>query len=585
MEVSIKEDALTKKAKSVISVVALLQGIGMYLLHNALDSGTWPKQDLVATMMIAMFLISVPTSIVITFRENYPTKPYWSWVIAMGGLFLWIAYYSASAASDGDNLFREGFYFIPLCVLLGFISLLFFKAWMFDNRWPPSYESQFGFSWHIFLSFVLAWLFTFIFWLVLQLWGALFRIVDISFFRELFKEEWFLYPVLSLAFAYAVIIFRTKINAVGAVQRILRALISILLPLLLSIATMFVAVLPFTGVSLIWEKGYGSGTIVGFVGLTLFFFNAVYQSGKQVPYNDVLNYGVKHAVLVLNALLALAAYGVWLRVTQYGLTIERILAIILLVLMAGYVLSYSVIILLKRRNWAEYFGKANTSMALLASLIIVLLFTPMLDAARLSVDSQLRRLEAGKVAIQDLDFPYLARSGDYGLSKLELLKQRSDVTQDKKLAERIQDVIDKKGRGYYRNSESFTDERLADLIEIFPKDRSVDQAFWQMLRDRPYLLGRCKAKSCLALALDLNSDGVEEYILFEDSGREQINHYIHRKDHDGHFQRIYVNSRFSMSFQSVRDALNADNFQLVEPTWMDLRIGDKTLNTSSASGQ
>jgi len=355
--------------------------------------------------------------------------------------------------------------------------------------------------------------------------------------------------------------------------------------LLLSIATMFVAVLPFTGVSLIWEKGYGSGTIVGFVSLSLFFFNAVYQSGKQVPYNDFVNNCVKYAVLVLNALLALAAYGVWLRVTQYGLTIERVLAIILLVLMTGYVVSYSMIIVLKREIWADYFGKANTGMALLASLIIVSLFTPVLDAARLSVDSQLRRLDAGKVAIRDVDFPYLARSGDYGLAKLEMLKQRSDVQQDTKLVERIQEAIDKKGRGYYNNSESLSDERLADIIEIFPKEKSVDHAFWQMLRDQPYLLGRCKAKSCLALALDLNSDGIDEYILFEDSGQEQVHHYIHRKDHDGDFQRIYINSQFSMSFQNVRGALNADNFQLVEPTLMDLRIGEKTLNTSSASGQ
>jgi len=420
MEVSIREKNLSKRASIIIGLIALFQGIGLFALHKALDNELWPHGDWVATMMLGMLFICVPTLITLTYRDNYPAKRYWSWLTAMAITFLWIAWYSAST-SIPEHISRGNFYFIPLCFLFAFIALFFFKAWMRDHRWPPSYESQFGFSWHNFLSFVLAWLFTFIFWLILLLWGALFNIVDISFFKELFKQKWFLYPVLSLAFAYAVIIFRTKINAVGAVQRILRGLISLLLPLLLMIALMFVAVLPFTGVNLIWEKGYGSDTILGFVGLTLFFFNAVYQDGKQAPYSELINLTVKSGIVVLNALVALAAYGVWLRVAQYGLTVERILAIILVALMFGYIIAYSLIILLKRKTWSEYFGKANTFMALLTALVILLIFTPVLDMPHISVDSQLKRLEAGQVMIEDFDFHYLARSGRYGLANLEKL--------------------------------------------------------------------------------------------------------------------------------------------------------------------
>lgn len=454
------------------------------------------------------------------------------------------------------------------------MALFFLKSIMREGRWLPSYESLFGFSWHIFLSFSLAWLFTLIFWLILALWGVLFEIVNISFFKDLFDEEWFYFPVLSMAFAYAVIIFRTKINAIGAVQRILRALISLLLPLLLAIAVMFVVVLPFTGVELIWDKGYGSDTIIGFVALSLFFFNAVYQDAREPAYGPLLNKIVQYAIIVLIGLLAISAYGISLRIDQYGLTQERILAVILLVIMFCFIVTYTFITLFKSSEWSELFGKTNTVMALLICLIIVLMFTPILNLSSMSVNSQLDRLEQGKVSIDKFDYSFLARNGKAGLQALDELKARDDISAKPALLTRIDKAIESKG---YRHSavNIFTNDEVRSIIKSFPKGVEVDDDFWLYLEQKYYNIRECQTYSCALLSVDLNGDTVNEYVLF--IGNDTlIRHQFFVEGKDGFYDAPYSYYRSSADFTLILEALESGTFSLVRPQWQDLSIGNSS---------
>ncbi len=585
MELSISESSLSRRARLTIGLIAFIQGLGLFYLHHALDNHLWPDGSAIATTMFGMFLIVVPGMIVMTYRDDYEPKRYWPWIVVAAIIFLWLAYHNA-ASSDSTRFYGERFYFLPACALLAFISLFFLKAWMRDGHWPPKYETQFGFSWHNFLAFALAWLFTLIFWLVLQLWGALFKVVDIDLFQDIFREEWFFYPVLSLAFAYAVVIFRTKINAVGAVQRILRSLISVLLPLLLIIAVMFVSVLPFTGVDLIWQKGYGSDTLLGFVGLSLFFFNAVYQDAKTEPYSYGVSSFLKYSLLVLNVLVLLAAYGVWLRVAQYGLTIERILAIVIVFVIFCYSALYSLTILSRPMYWEIYFGKVNTSMALLVSLIIVLLFTPVLDMARLSVDSQLARLERNEVSLETFDFAYLARSGTYGLRKLEELKQRPDIAKNEKLLKKVESAIENKYRRYYRPDTIVDPKVLAAKVEVFPSGAVVPQDFWNFASKQSRDAESCLKNRCFLLAVDLNKDGVDEYLLFRGAGNQWVySSHVYKKGGEHGYISQYISDSLNIKVDDLVVLLTENKVELKEPNYMNLKIGDKLLNTSSARDQ
>lgn len=584
MEVSINEQALDRRSTLIIGLVALLQGVGLYWLNGALDNHLWPSDDWTLQIIIGTFLLIIPCSIALSYRSDYPPKQYWSWLAALSILFIWIPWYGSHQLSS-QNLSNDYFFFVPLAFLFAFIALFFLKAFMREGHWLPSYGALFGFSWHLFLSFILGWIFTFIFWLILLLWGSLFEIVNINFFKKLFKEEWFLYPVLSLAFAYAIVMFRTKINAVGAVQRILRALISILLPLLLVIAVMFVAVLPFTGITLIWDKGYGSGTILGLVSLSLFFFNAVYQDAAEAPYGPVLNNMVKHAVIILIALLALSAYGVSLRIAQYGLTIERILAVILTAVMFCYLLLYALIIIYKSSTWSLHFGNANTVMALVICLIIILMFTPILNTSKMSVNSQLARLDEGKVSVDDFDFQFLARNGYYGRQALHVLQARDDITSSKLLSKRVEIAItDSYRRRRTRNS---VEEKLEvvdyqSLVAQYPQNVEFD--VWSHLVNNSYLASDCLNDDCLLLQIDLNTDGVFEYILFHDRFRRGKHQTIAKfiiKAEDGTYERRYDSKNLTMNFNDLKSAIESGSFSLVQPQWRDIKIGNEVLHSSS----
>lgn len=584
MEVSISEQELDRRSKMLIGVVALLQGLGLYWLHYSLDNGLWPSTNWTLQLVFGTFLLIIPCCISLSYRSDYPQKRYWSWLGVLAIVFIWIPWYGSYQLSS-RNLFNDYFFFVPLSFLLAYISLFFLKSFMREGRWLPSYGALFGFSWHLFLSFFLAWIFTFIFWLILLLWGSLFEVVNIDFFKHLFKEEWFLYPVLSIAFAYAIVMFRTKINAVGALQRILRALISVLLPLLLAIAVMFVAVLPFTGVAIIWDKGYGSDTIIGLVSLTLFFFNAVYQDAKESPYSTLLNKVVQYAVVVLIVLLALSAYGISLRIAQYGLTVERILVVIIVSIMFCYLLLYIAIMIFKSSTWSLYFGKANTAMALLVSLLIVLMFTPVLNMSRMSVDSQLARLEQGKVSIDDFDYRFLARNGFYGREALQTLQAREDAKASRVISKRIDVALENSRRNYrgrHRVTEKVDKVDYKSVISQHPKDVEFD--VWAFLNKEKYIANGCVENNCLLLQIDLNGDGIFEHVLFQEKftqNRYQTTAKFLIKESDGSYKRHYGSKKINMNFKELKLAIESNSFSLVQPRWQDLKIGDEVLRSSS----
>jgi len=516
-------------------------------------------------------LVIVPTLVTLSYRSDYPPKKYWLSIVVLATVFIWIPFYGSGLVSS-KSYFGSYYVFFNVTFLLAFIALFFLKSIMREQQWLPSYESLFGFSWHIFLSFSLAWLFTFIFWLILVLWGTLFGIVNINFFKQLFEKEWFLFPVLSLAFAYAVIIFRTKINAIGAVQRILRALISILLPLLLAIAVMFVGVLPFTGVELIWDKGYGSDTIIGFVALSLFFFNAVYQDAKEPAYGAVLNKIVQYAVIVLIGLLAISAYGISLRIAQYGLTHERILVVILLTIMFCYIAAYAVIILFKSATWSEYFGKTNTVMALIICLVIVAMFTPLLNLSRMSVNSQLERLEQGKVTIEKFDYFFLARNGPVGLKALNDLKEREDVSASEDLVTKIDKAIKSKGR-YYAPENELNKTEVRSVIKSFPEGVEVETEFWTYLTENYYQTRNCLNQTCALLSVDMNGDEQNEHILYiGDEKRVRYQFFI--KNEGSGYNSPYSYSSKEIDIVTIINALESGTYSLQPPQWQDLNIGD-----------
>src|SRR5690606_35326088 len=84
--------------------------------------------------------------------------------------------------------------------------------------------------------------------------------------------------------------FRELTHVIDSVTRLLQGLIKLLLPLVLTVALIFLAALPFTGLDALWGTGNGTSLIIGLTAIILFFTNAVYQDGRgAAPYPNTVH--------------------------------------------------------------------------------------------------------------------------------------------------------------------------------------------------------------------------------------------------------------------------------------------------------
>ena len=119
---------------------------------------------------------------------------------------------------------------------------------------------------------------------LLALWAMLFLVIDIKFFEELFSKDWFLFPVLAVAFGIGVFVFRRLTGVIDSITNLLAGLMQLLLPLVILIMALFLAALPVTGLEILWETGKGTSLLLWLNAAVLFFINSVYQTGRQAPY-------------------------------------------------------------------------------------------------------------------------------------------------------------------------------------------------------------------------------------------------------------------------------------------------------------
>src|SRR5690606_214172 len=97
----------------------------------------------------------------------------------------------------------------------------------------------------------------------------------------------------------------------------------------------------------------------------------------------------------------IAFWGLALRIGQHGLTPDRIIAVACALIGAAYAAGYGWAALgpfwRKGAAWMQPLERTNIWTAVLEIAVILALFSPLADPARLSVADQMARLERGAV--------------------------------------------------------------------------------------------------------------------------------------------------------------------------------------------
>ena len=460
--------------------------------------------------------------------------------------------------------------FIFTSLIAGFKGLMYIQQ--FGSSENVSYSRLFKLSWRNFIIFGECWLFVLIFWGILNLGAALFDILDIEFFSELLRNEWFWIPTLTLAFAFASVIFRKLLNIEDNIAFLLQTLIKFLLPVLSVISLGFLATLPFTGLNKLWETGSGSLLVMWLQVLTLFFVNTVYKDDSSVrPYHMLLHRLVFISVALLPVYSVISAYGIYLRVEQHGLTVDRCWGILIWFLLACFSFSYLVGIITKRDNWLEPLSKINIVMGWVVLVSMLAVNSPLLNFQSLSTNSQIARLDADKVTIEKFDYYYFEYSlGRQGYLAMQLLKQKIETSHPEQYA-----IID---RMYVNNEFALTLEHTVDdFIErsvFWPSQALIPQGLIEAVFSEQHFYDRnsLKEHTYYFIGMDLNKDDELDFIVIDESN-ENISAYFWLFDM-GKWRSRYMNVENPEEIRYFKSMIDNNELSLVEPEYSNLKIGD-----------
>lgn len=437
-----------------------------------------------------------------------------------------------------------------------------------ERRWIASFPGYFDTAWKAGVQLALSFGFTGVFWILLFLGAALFRIIGLKFLDDLLGREWFSIPVTCVAFAVAVHLTDVRDGLIRGVRTVALMLLSWLLLVITVLVAGFLAALPFTGLEGLWGTGSATSLVLSAAGALIILINTAYQDGE--PDNRppaVLRAAVRAAAVLLTPLIGIAFWGLALRIGQHGLTPDRIIALCCAIVGAVYAGGYGYAALKpfwRKGDWMQPLERTNVVTAILTVILIVALFTPLADPARLSVADQMARLERGAVTADKFDYAFLRfESGKAGQAALKrLTKVKSEEVRRRALE------ATKAEGPYDLRQES---EARAAVIEGWPRGTNLPPAFLSpvMLGDDRYW---CDSKGdCLATMTDLNGDGAADILL---ATNNQVNLYA--VDADGVWQHVgtyWPNVCARETRPDPRAQMRAGLIRPRAPAWPDLDMG------------
>ncbi|OYU75748.1 MAG: DUF4153 domain-containing protein [Alphaproteobacteria bacterium PA3] len=444
------------------------------------------------------------------------------WAALAGALLVFILWHVRIYSGDSSSSELQSILILLAHVFIG--NELVSSADQAGKPFAP-YELYFDEAWKRGVQLILAIGFTLLFWGILQLGAALLGFIGFKWLTELLRNEYFAMPITGLAFASAVHLGDVQPKLLGNVRGLALGVLAWLLPVITLIGAIFAVSLAFSGLQPLWDTKAATATLLGAcIGFVL-LINAAFQQGEtDRKVQVVLKWCVRLAALLLLVFAILAAWSLGLRINQYGLTIDRTLAGMVVVIALAYGIGYSVAVFW-RGPWMELLKPLNIGLAVFKCVVFIAILTPLASPARLSVDNQVARLTSGKVKPERFDwFVLSADSGRYGKSALDRLVASTDPT-TASWAKRAQKG-ELERRHYERDPElEAAETKPADLSRlkvVTPKGAKLPASFiatdFQALPG--YAVPRClmydpmrEVDRCTAALVNVDTDQANEVVV------------------------------------------------------------------------
>lgn len=576
-------------------VVGLLQGLALYFLYVAFEDRTWPSGNGLIFAPLLFLATYVPLVLIFSIG-NLRIVTLALWTVLAAAIVAGLAWYDIWHNPGTDfQYIRPGHWGEAPRILPGFATAFFTSAFMFiaqaliaggdhDRRFVAHYATHFDVAWKLGLQLVLAALFVGVFWGVLLLGAELFHIIGIDYFQKLIEHRWFSIPATTLAQAAALHLTDVRAGLVRGMRTVVLVLLSWLLPLMTIIGAGFLASLLSTGLAPLWGTRFAAGYLLVSAGILVFLINAAYQDGDAERRPHVLlRYAGSLASILLLPLVALSAYAVYLRVREYGWTTDRVASTAVLAAAACYAVGYA-IAAIPAGAWLARIANWNFFAAILVLALIGAIFSPVADPVRISVDSQVARLMAGKIEPAKFDFAWLRwNGGRFGNAALQRLARLNGDERTTQIAKGARVALAEKSR-YGFMPVVPTADTLAANITVYPHGRTLPQSFlkqnWSDVRGRlPFCL-RNMNFHCDAYFVKLTADGREQIVILGDSSRGLVGSIngLFAEQPDGSWELVGQPSPEWNCREAVA-ALQSGQFKRVPPVprFQDIEAGGRRL--------
>lgn len=495
--------------------IGFAQGLALYGLDRAQELKIWPATEPSLFGALALILLFAPL-ILIGGLGALRRVTLAAWIVIAVVVLGVIGWHAIDR--DLENYARpwpaEAYFAAAAFV---FIAHHLIAAGDEARRWVAPYERYFDLGWRHGAQLVLSVGFVCAFWALLHLGAALFTVIGIRWLQETIGESWFYIPATTLAFAAAIHLTDLRAGLVRGFRLLGLTLLAWLGPVLTLIAAAFLIALPFTGLQPLWNTQSASAILLSAAAALIILINAAYQDGgSSAAQPRVLRWSARAAALLLAPLMVLSIVAISLRISQYGLTGDRVLAIVGLSVATVYALFYLAAAFW--RPWMRLIERGNIVSAFVVLAAILAIYTPIADPARIGVGDQVARLERGVMAPDKFDYVYLAfDAGRYGREALDRLEAGDNAV----IAERVRAVRRYENRweaAQEQNPEApewMRDDVRAEVenkLVVVPEGATLPEGFLEAGATSGVMY-RCREMRCEATALDLTGDGAPEVLV------------------------------------------------------------------------
>jgi Domain of unknown function (DUF4153) len=387
-----------------------------------------------------------------------------------------------------------------------------------------SYPALHDRAWMNVVLWFACWLFTGIVWLLVYLIGQLFVLIGIEAIKALIERGWFGMILTGAAFGAAAGLMRDRERILITLQTVVRRVLSVLAPVLGAALILFLGAMLLTGLSPLWQATKSTTPIlISTVIVAIILANAaIGDSSDDESKMPIIRWGAIALGATLLPLGIIAAVSTALRVNQYGLTPERLWAVVFGGITCAYGLAYLMILIRRRDGWMADVRSANVRLAIGLCGLAFLLAMPFVNFGAWSTASQLARLESGAVSAEKFD--WAAMRFDFGPSGQAAVERLAKAGKNPAIKKAAANALTFEDRSTLNLEAGVAD--LKDHMKVIPIDIAIPEALNAAIRRHD----NCKsAKRCFLLYRG-GVDEANQLIQYCKDCEIIVNHY--RRDGD-----------------------------------------------------